>query len=300
MDGSPHPAEPDAWPPPPPQPRRPGPPAPPGWGPPPGYGAAPPVAWAPEPVGEPPQPPARALPNRRAGFVLLAVFLVAEFVFVAASVLVVLPFAAADPRFADGGPLPPVALALALAVPTILAALTALAGSLTFGAGPWQDLNLRWDWRELGVGFGLGVGGLLLTIPASALWAQWVGPERANSAVGEVFGNQRMTLGLAIVVFLVVWLAAPLCEEVLYRGILWSALERFRWNQWLIFGVTTVVFSVAHVELLRTPLLLVISLPIGLARLLTGNTLASVVAHQANNLLPAVGLLLVLLGEAPV
>ena len=259
----------------------------------------PPVAWPPEPVGEPPQPP-EALPSRRAGFVLLGVFLVAEFVFVATSVLVVLPFAVADPRFADGGPLPPVALALALAVPTVLAALTALAGSLTFGAGLRQDLNLRWDAQELAVGFGLGVGGLLLTVPASALWAQWVGPERANSAVGEVFGNQQMTLGLAIVVFLVVWLVAPLCEEVLYRGILWSALERFRWNQWLIFGVTTVVFSVAHLELLRTPLLLVISLPIGLARMLTGNTLASVVAHQANNLLPAVGLLLVLLGEAPV
>lgn len=299
MDGPSQPTDPDAWPPPQSQPRRPGPPAPSGWGPPPGYGTAPPVAWSPEPVGEPPQPP-KAPPNRRAGFVLLAVFLVAEFVFVAASVLVVLPFAVADPRFADGGPLPPVALALALAVPTMLAALTALAGSLALGAGPRQDLNLRWDARELAVGLGLGVGGLLLTIPASALWAEWVGPERANSAVGEVFGDQRMTLGLAILVFLVVWLVAPLCEEVLYRGILWSALERFRWNQWLIFGVTTVVFSVAHLELLRTPLLLVISLPIGLARMLTGNTLASVVAHQANNLLPAVGLLLVLLGVAPV
>lgn len=296
MDRPSQPSDPPTWP----APRRPGPPAPPGWGPPPGHGTAPPVAWPPEPVGEPPQPPAKAPPNRRAGFALLGVFLVAEFVFVAASVLVVLPFAAADPRFADGGPLPPVALALALAVPTILAAFTALTGSLIFGAGPRQDLNLRWDWSELGVGVGLGVGGLLLTIPASALWAQWVGPERANSAVGEVFGNQRMTLGLAVVVFLLVWLVAPLCEEVLYRGILWSALERFRWNQWVIFGVTTVVFSVAHIELLRTPLLLVISLPIGLARMLTGNTLASVVAHQANNLLPAIGLLLVLLGEAPV
>lgn len=297
MDGPSQPTDPDAWPPPQSQPRGPGPPPPPGWGPPPGYGAAAPLAWPPEPVGEPPQPP-EALPKRRAGFVLLAVFLVAEFVFVAASVLVVLPFAA-DPRFADRGLLPPVALALALAVPTVLAALTALAGSLSLGAGPRLDLSLRWDWRELAVGFGLGVGGLLLTIPASALWAQWVGPERANSAVGEVFGDQRMTLGLAIVVFLVVWLVAPLCEEVLFRGILWSALERFRWNQWLIFGVTTMVFSVAHLELLRTPLLLVISLPIGLARMLTGNTLASVVAHQANNFLPAVGLLLVLLGVAP-
>jgi membrane protease YdiL (CAAX protease family) len=44
-------------------------------------------------------------------------------------------------------------------------------------------------------------------------------------------------------------------------------------------------------ELLRTPLLLVVSIPVGLARMLTGNLLASVVVHQVNNLLPALALL---------
>jgi uncharacterized protein len=33
--------------------------------------------------------------------------------------------------------------------------------------------------------------------------------------------------------------------------------------------------------------------------LLTGNLLASIVAHQANNFLPAIGLLLLTLGAAP-
>ena len=42
-----------------------------------------------------------------------------------------------------------------------------------------------------------------------------------------------------------------------------------------------------------------LSVPIGLARLLTGNVLAGVVAHQANNFLPAVALLLTTTGVLP-
>jgi membrane protease YdiL (CAAX protease family) len=86
---------------------------------------------------------------------------------------------------------------------------------------------------------------------------------------------------------------------VIFRGVLWRALEHWRWNRWVIFAVTSVVFSIAHLELLRTPLLLVLSIPIGVARLLTGNLLAGVVAHQVNNFLPAVGLFLATTGLVP-
>jgi hypothetical protein len=47
-------------------------------------------------------------------------------------------------------------------------------------------------------------------------------------------------------------------------------------------------------------LLFVVALPIALARLRTGRLLASVVAHQVNNLLPGVVLAMTLLGVAPV
>lgn len=68
----------------------------------------------------------------------------------------------------------------------------------------------------------------------------------------------------------------------------------------MIFAVTSALFSIAHLELLRTPLLLVISIPVGLARMFTGNLLTSVVAHQANNFLPALALLLLTTGALPV
>ena len=51
-----------------------------------------------------------------------------------------------------------------------------------------------------------------------------------------------------------------------------------------------------HLEPLRTTLLLVIAVPIGLARFFTGRLLGSVVAHQMNNFLPALAILLTGLG----
>lgn len=243
-------------------------------------------------------------PDRRRGWLLLAVFAFAEVTFLLTSVLVLLPFALSAGDLDAGSPLPPEALVAALAVPTMLAAMVATIGAVLVGRGSlWvrlrRELSLRWRWRDLGIGLALGAVGLVITLPASLLWAHWVGEDQANSAVGEVFDGQHLPLALALVMFLVVWLVAPLCEEVLYRGVLWRAMEYWGWKPWVIFGLTTLVFSFAHLEPLRTPLLVVISLPIALARMLTGNLLASVVAHQANNFLPAVGLLLISQGLLP-
>jgi membrane protease YdiL (CAAX protease family) len=126
-----------------------------------------------------------------------------------------------------------------------------------------------------------------------------VGAERANSAVGDVFSGRELGPVAAVVTFLAVWLLAPIGEEVLFRGVLWRALEHWGLNRWVVFAVTSLVFSFAHLELLRTPLLLVLSIPIGLARLYTGNLLAGIVAHQVNNFLPAVALLLATTGALP-
>ncbi len=252
-------------------------------------------------------PPPEAMPtlqDPRRGWLMLGCFAVAEVTFLAASLLVLLPYALASPRQAADESLPPAALVVALVVPTVLAALVATTGAALIGQGNLaqrlrSQLSVRWRLSDVGLGLLLGIVGLVITVPAAGLWARWVGTGQANSAVGEAFDGQRLPLGMAITLFLGVWLVAPLCEELLYRGVLWRALEHWRWNRWAIFGLTTALFSVAHFELLRTPLLVVISLPIALARMLTGNLLASIVAHQANNFLPAVGLLLLTQGLVP-
>lgn len=262
-----------------------------------------PASWPAAPAGwgsEPAVPVVAAQPPpRRWGF---GAFLLAEAVFLLSSLLVpavaILPYAIADASvFDDGTPLPGPVLVAALTVPPLLAAAVGLLATVLRGNGPVIDLGLRFGWRDVGIGVGCGLGGVLLTIPLGLLWAQWVGEEDANSAVGEVFDGIRMPVALAIVVFLQVWLIAPICEEILYRGLLWGAMERRRWNRWVILSSTTVLFALAHLELLRAPLLLVIGLPIGLARLFSGRLAAPVVAHQINNFLPALVLMLLLIGK---
>ncbi|MHA6621274.1 CPBP family intramembrane glutamic endopeptidase [Pseudonocardia sp. DLS-67] len=220
----------------------------------------------------------------------LGAYLLAEAVFLVTSALVgALVVGEAGPTAG--------ALAVALGVPTVLAAATALLITWVRGNGPRIDLGLVWSWRDLGVGLAFGFGGLVLTIPASMVYVAVVGDD-ASSAVGDVFGGIRAGPALAVLVLVIVVFIAPMCEEILYRGLLWGGLERIG-GRWVAFGVSTLLFAIAHFEFTRTPLLLVVAIPIAIARLYTGRLLASIVAHQINNLLPGIALVLGLLGVVP-
>jgi membrane protease YdiL (CAAX protease family) len=112
-----------------------------------------------------------------------------------------------------------------------------------------------------------------------------------------------MSISAAAVMFVYLWLIGPICEEVIYRGLLWGAVERLqwaseRWGRIAAFALSTAVFAASHLEPLRTTLLLVIAVPIGLARFVTGRLPGSIVAHQVNNFLPALTILLSSLGLA--
>ncbi|MFL6121894.1 lysostaphin resistance A-like protein [Actinophytocola sp.] len=192
----------------------------------------------------------------------------------------------------------PTVIVVGTMVPTVVAACVTLLVTKLRGNGP--RIDLRWSFRREDVRTGLkwGFVGLICTTFAAFVWTSIVG-QHAQSAIGALVDNQRMPLAPAIVLFVFVWLIGPVCEELIYRGLLWGALERLKWSRWSVFGLTTVIFAVSHLEPLRTSLLLVIGIPIGLARLFSGRLGASIVAHQVNNFLPAVAVLLVALGVMP-
>jgi membrane protease YdiL (CAAX protease family) len=190
------------------------------------------------------------------------------------------------------------AVALALSVPTVCAAGLAAFITRIRGNGPRIDLGLTMTRRDIAVGVACGFAGLVITIPASVLYVAIVGAD-ATSAVGEALGGVRATPALAVLIFVLVVFVAPFCEEVVYRGLLWGAVERLGANRWWALGITTFVFALAHLEFTRTPLLLVVAIPIGIARVITGRLPAGVIAHQINNLLPGLVLMLGLLGVVP-
>lgn len=237
------------------------------------------------PYGGPgPYPPVAHTPPRWG----LKSFVLVELVFLAASLLLGIAL------IGQGPPTVGVILAVTL-LPQLLAAGVALAITQVAGNGPRRDIGLVWSWRDLGVGLAFGFGGLFLTTAAAAIFVAIVGPD-VSSAVGDVFEGVRAGPVAAVMVLLAVVVVVPICEEILFRGMLWSGLERLGANRWWAFAITTVVFALLHFEFTRAPLLLVISIPIGLARLYTGRLLAGIVAHQINNLLPGIALMLMLLG----
>ncbi|GAA1335064.1 CPBP family intramembrane glutamic endopeptidase [Saccharothrix algeriensis] len=184
-------------------------------------------------------------------------------------------------------------------VPTVLAAAVAVAITRVRGNGPLVDLRLEWNWADVKVGLKLGLLGLGLTYLAALVWSRVVGDQNATSAIGELVDGVGLPLAAAIAMFLYVCFVGPICEELIYRGLLWGAIERQGWSQWAAFVLTTLIFAASHLEPLRTSLLIVIALPIGIARLITRRLTASVVAHVVNNFLPGLTLLLVSVGVMP-
>jgi CAAX protease family protein len=247
----------------------------PGWGPPPSRAG----------IFGPPHPPRL---RHRWG---LGAYILVEAVFLLVSAS--LAYALAGRITASAG-----AVALALSVPTICAAGLAALITQIRGNGPRIDLGLTVTRRDVVVGVACGFAGLMITIPASIIYAAIVGTD-ATSAVGEALGAVRAGPALAVTIFVIVVFVAPFCEEVVYRGLLWGAVERLGANRWWALAVTTIVFALAHFELSRTPLLLVVAIPIGIARVITGRLSAGVIAHQINNLLPGLVLMLGLLGVIP-
>ncbi|NIJ13592.1 hypothetical protein FHU38_003936 [Saccharomonospora amisosensis] len=186
-------------------------------------------------------------------------------------------------------------------LPTLFAALAALAITKLRGNGPVIDLRLSWRWDDVRVGLKFGVLGVVCTTVGVLVWTEVVGEHNATSAISALVHDKPMSVSAAIAMFGYLWLLGPVCEEIIYRGLLWGATERLEWGKekWgrlAAFVLSTAVFAVSHLEPLRTSLLLVIAIPIGLARLVTGRLLSSIVAHQMNNFLPALAILLTTLG----
>ncbi|OZM74124.1 CPBP family intramembrane metalloprotease domain-containing protein [Amycolatopsis antarctica] len=200
-----------------------------------------------------------------------------------------------------GGPLPVRDVLIGTITPTVIATAVALLITRVRGNGPLADLRLSWRWDDVRLGLRLGLIGLVCTTVGAVVWTQLVGDENASSAIAALVEDQPMSVSAAVTMFLYLWLLGPICEEIIYRGVCWGAVERLSWGseKWAriaAFLLSTAVFAASHLEPLRTTLLLVIAVPIGLARLFTGRLLGSIVAHQMNNFLPALAILLTALG----
>lgn len=193
----------------------------------------------------------------------------------------------------------PAVYVLATITPTVLAAGGFCVVSAVRGAGPVADLGLPRRAADLyallrtGLGWGLVALFSALVVGSIVLATSDASPSQVLTAAPV------LPLGWRIVFAVWIVLGAPIGEEILFRGMLWGALEKRRaraplaWSwlghRWVVLVLTAVLFAVWHREWWRLAVLVCGGLALGVARMRSGSVLASATAHAVNNTLPALG-----------
>lgn len=183
-------------------------------------------------------------------------------------------------------------LLLGIALPWIALAGWPLLTTSFQGNGPRIDLGLRLTWSDLGWGVIGGIAALIAGGTVAVLLQAVFG--EFTSAAGEV-GQQLRDEGplLAVVVFaLCVAIGAPIAEEIAFRGMAYNALAKRGLSTAWVIAITTLAFSLFHLEPMRAPILLASGLVLGVLRWRTRSLGAPIVAHAVNNL-PGAAFLLV-------
>lgn len=177
-------------------------------------------------------------------------------------------------------------LLLLVFLPNVLLGLGPVVVSWRRGSGPARDFGLVPTWRDVKVGLAAGGAALLAAWLVGALLLRF-NPDQSSSLeqIEALSGGRTVWLAAAA---LFVLIGAPLTEEILTRGALWQALAHYHVPRLAILALTALIFAFLHEESWRMIGLFAQGLAIGAARMITGRVAASVVAHAANNLLPAV------------
>ena len=144
-------------------------------------------------------------------------------------------------------------------------------------------VGLRWYAAAAGAA---GVAWLFSAAFAAALSALGVRLPREDVAVFRLLPSGPAGIAFTVLLLVVV---APFAEEVIYRGVLLSALSD-RWNGVAGLAVSTVVFSAVHLSLGGFVPLLVAGALFGLLFIKSRSLWVAIAAHSAYNALGVVAL----------
>lgn len=170
---------------------------------------------------------------------------------------------------------------------------------LFFSIRGYRPLPAGWFRAQLkGSGLLWGLGGYLAALPlmlsVSLLNQQlWQGQGGSNPLLQRVLEEQDpLALG---VFFFTAAIAAPVFEEVLFRGFLLPSLTRYV-PVWVAVISSSLVFAIAHLSLSEVLPLFVLGSILGLVYTRSRNLLAPMLLHSAWNGVTMIGLFL--LGSA--
>ena len=154
-------------------------------------------------------------------------------------------------------------------------------GSLAIDFGLWSR-------RSDAAGVAVGVICQLVALPALFFLVQELTGDLDVSRP-----TRQLTDGVDgaafVLVALIVTFAAPVVEEIFYRGLVLRAAARRFGTRWAVFG-SSAIFGVSHFELVQFPGLFLFGVVLALLAVRTGRLGASIAAHVAFNGVAVIGL----------
>lgn len=153
------------------------------------------------------------------------------------------------------------------------------------------DFGLRMRWRDAPLGLVAGFATQLALVVLIALAYPLLGidPEQVGTSAEELTSSATDVVGVVLLVAIVA-VAAPLFEELFYRGLWLRAVER-RWGTAWAVVTSSLLFGVIHFQVYDLPALIGFGLVAAALTVRTGRLGPAIWAHVAFNLTAVVSLL---------
>ena len=154
-----------------------------------------------------------------------------------------------------------------------------------------EDFGLRMRWRDIPFGLLVGFATQLALVVLIAVLYPLLGidPEQVGTSAEELTSGATDVVGVVLLVAIVA-VAAPLFEELFYRGLWLRSVER-RWGGGWAVITSSLVFGLIHFQLYDLPALIGFGLVVGILTVRTGRLGPAIWAHVAFNLTAVVSLL---------
>jgi membrane protease YdiL (CAAX protease family) len=169
---------------------------------------------------------------------------------------------------------------------------TALVVSKLKGAGAVHDFGLRIAGRDVPIGILVGVVSQWVIVWFVYLPLQLltdVTTEDISEPAREITDRATGPVGVALLV-LIVGIAAPIVEEIFFRGLLQRALIR-RVSEPLAVGGAAMVFALTHFQVLQLPALFLFGIVLGILAQRYGRLGPAILAHMVFNMTAVISLL---------
>ena len=96
-------------------------------------------------------------------------------------------------------------------------------------------------------------------------------------------------LSLRTLIFVTTILLIPICEEVIFRGLLQTVIRSYVKRPWLSIALASVIFTAAHYDPTHWPALFVLSMCIGYSYEKSGSILRPICIHALFNAVSIIG-----------